>query len=125
VRRRARSSRPECAAGGGASAQSQNVFSSIALIGSARRRKSTLGKNLAKKIARLDFVELNNEIESRRLSFAGSSRSTPGRFRPYGAGRTYGKKKKKPPKKNIAGAQRADGAGDRRRHRLRAFRPST
>ncbi len=94
-----------------ASAQRHMSFSGIALIGLRGAGKSTLGKMLAKKIG-WSFVELNKEIEAQNglsvaeiIALYGQEGFRRMEQAALGA---------------IAGAQRTDGAGDRRRHRLGA-----
>ena len=95
----------------GASALRRPSFAGIALIGLRGAGKSTLGKMLAKKIG-WSFVELNKEIEraERAVGRRDHRALRPGRFSPPRADRAEA----------TVGAQGADGAGDRRRHRLRA-----
>ena len=98
-------------AGQGGSAQRRMSFAGIALIGLRGAGKSTLGRMLAKKIG-WSFVELNKEIERDNGLSVAEIIALYGQegFRRMEQAALDG----------IAGAKRADGAGDRRRHRLRA-----
>src|SRR3954463_10317272 len=115
-------------AGGSATAPRRAPFCGIALIGLRGAGKSTLGRMLAKKIG-WSFVELNKEFEQQNgLSVAevialygqegfrrmeqGALQQLRARNAPVGlagGAATHGR------------AQRADGARDRRRHRLGAL----